>query len=254
MNDQLTNKRLSPQRAIIVYRDKTNYAYKYFLETREIKNVDGKYLLMAPVPMANNVMKDIARSYVKSNSVEMQFKGMIEPHLIHASNRTGLTAVMWYRPAMKRSLNFSASTLHIKGDCNVHTPATLYLVINTTLYIWAMMTSERPNMKTKLYNAPYFNIYKDGNVCLGTARVGQKTKSFEQEAERFERAFYMAEQSGGHRTGTCKTEIAKLWKDLIKKKTPFPSKAELVQHEKFKTLGDVFAKLIGNNTDDHDEE
>jgi PRTRC genetic system protein B len=150
---------------------------------------------------------------------------------------------------MRRSLNFD-NHKSIKSDMTANLPATLYLVIDAKLYLYALMSSERPDEKTKLYNAPFFNIYETGNVCLGTAAVGKhKARTFELEADRFERAFYMAEQNGGQ-LNQCKTPLVKLWNGLFKSKAAFPSKKELIQHSKYKTLGQLFEQLIPA---DHEE-
>lgn len=251
MNDQLTNKRLLPARAIIVYHDKTKS--NYYLESREIKKTGSNYSFMAPVPMSDTVMREIGKSYMKKNGVDMRFNGLIKEHILLTLNKTGITAVMWYRPSMIKKLNFS-SQLRIKGESKVKIPAILYLVINAKLYVYALMDDSRPDGKTKLYNAPFFNIYEDGNVCLGTAPVGnRKATTFEGEAERFERGFYMAEQNGGQSRDNCKTPLTKLWSDLIKKQTAFPAKKELQQHKKFKTLDQLIDKLISKYLEDEEE-
>lgn len=255
MNNKIANKRLIPRRAIIVYADRID-GYEgnqnYYLESREIKNVAGKYSMMAPVPLGNNVIKDIAMTFLKSNSVKMDMSGFIPEHILYGTNTPGRTVVMWYRPGMKRSLNFS-SHLGIKGDSFIYTPACLYLVINRNLYIFGLMSNERPTLSTKLYNAPYFNIYSDGRVCLGTADVGKvKARTFQKEAERFESAFYRAEQNGGNTDRVCKLPLTKLWSTLIKKPVPFPSKNQLVPHSKFKTMGQLVDKLIGGAADGND--
>lgn len=251
MNDQLTNIRLVPKSAVIVYAKGNNYHKDYYLESREIKNIGGKLQLQAPIPLASHVMKDIAKTFMKKNSFEMDFGGLIPSHILYAENRPGQTIVMWYRPEMKKSLNFSAS-LNIKGSSEVVIPATLYLVVNSKLYLYALENNERPELSTKLFNAPFFNIYEDGNVCLGTAPIGKiHGKTFEKEAERFERGFYMAEQGGGMFRDQCKTPIKELWTALLKKKVPFPSKKELIQHKKFKTLQVLIGKMIGHNSNDN---
>jgi PRTRC genetic system protein B len=237
-----------PSRAIIIYEDKKSYGKEYFLESREIKNVKGKYAFMAPVPLASNILRDIANSFHKNDATDMNVGGIIAPHLLYGIFKPGKVVVMWYRPAGVRQLNF-VSGLGINGDTNVSCPATLYIVINEKLYVYALMTSERPTEMTKIYNAPFFNIYQDGNVCLGSAKVGnRKAETFELEAARFERAFYMAEQSGGISEKNCKTPLKALWNRIKKSKAPFPSKLELKQHPKFKTLSDLLTKLIGDHS------
>lgn len=233
-----------PTKAIIIYKSTGSYSVDYFLENRDIKNVGGKYLFMTPIPLASNVLGDIAKMIIKKDVNDMNIGGLIAPHLLYGSYKPGKSVVVWYRPAMARVLNFE-SHLKIKGSTSANCPATLYVVINDKLYVYALMTNERPGPKTKLYNAPFFNIYADGNVCLGTANVGKRrADTFEKEAERFERAFYMADQTGGVSENNCKTPLVTLWNRVIKSKGPFPSKIELKQHLKYKTMGEMINKLI----------
>jgi PRTRC genetic system protein B len=254
MNQYLTNTRLIPRRAIIVYERAGQWSNDYYLEDREIKNQGGKYVFMAPVPLSHQAMRGIASSFIKKNALEMDFGGLVAQHLLLGINRPGICAVMWYRPAETRKLNFSGH-LKIKGESTVQIPATLYLVFNDNLYLFALSDSKRPSGKSKLFNAPFFNIYADGRVCLGTAPVGKiRAKTFEGEAARFERAFYMAEQNGGTQN-PCKTPLERLWNGLIKNKGPFPTKKELIPQAKFKTIDELIGKLIGNaKTNDQEEE
>ncbi|MFA6057267.1 MAG: hypothetical protein WC756_03645 [Taibaiella sp.] len=231
-----------PRRAIIVYSGNGNGSGIY-LEQRDIKTISGKQVLGAATPMPEDVFKEIARSYVKNTSVNMSFGRIIPEHILHASNSIGHTCVIWYRPAMLKGLNFAAG-LGIKGESAAHIPATLYVVLNSSLYLFALESDTRPDLKTKLYRAPFFNIYTDGRVCLGTAHTGkQKSPTFEGEADRFERAFYLAEQNGGDTAGCCKTKLPELWTSLIKSKAKFPSKQELVQHPSIKTFSDLINKF-----------
>lgn len=249
MTDNSINKKLYPKCVITIYSDDNGTKYyrgsNYYLEKREINTVGGKFVLNAPVPLAADVLKNIAMTYMKKNNFNMDFGGLLAEHLLYGSNTPGKTIVMWYRPASKKRLNFSKA-LKIKDGCVVEIPAILYLVINDNLYLYALANNNRPVLNSKLYKAPFYNIYEDGNVCLGTAKVGkQKEKTFEKEAERFERAFYLAEQNGGNSSNHCKTPLGKLWPMLIKTGGSFPSKTELIQHKKFKTLSDLINNLIG---------
>lgn len=253
MNRELTNNRVIPRRAIVVYSD--NPGRNYYLESRDIVSRKGGYEFGAAVPMATSALQDVAKSFIKKNSVSMEVSGFIPDHLLYGINRVGLTAVAWYRPAMVRSLNFSKQ-LKIKGKSTAKIPATLYLVLNNNLYLFALMNDGRPCLSTKLYNAPYFNIYDDGRVCLGTANVGKiKAKTFEKEAERFERAFYMAEQNGGNTDGRCKSGLVRCWNTQLKGNKDFPSKKELIPHKKYKSFGELINKLIGDkNYEQEDQE
>lgn len=242
MNKELMGSKLSPESVVIIY--SSNNGRDYYLEQRSVQSVGGKNVLMAPVPMPEETIKNIARKYVASSSSKIHHATLIPEFILHGFSDIGKTVVIWYRPAMVRKLNFD-SALRIKGEKMVKVPATLYAIINRELFVFALDNDSRPDAKTKLYNAPFFNIYVDGNVCLGSARLGNKQSTFEAEAERFERAFYMAEQNGGDRTTTCKTPLKKLWATLIGSKAMFPKK-ELIQH-RHKTLGQFMENKIKRN-------
>ncbi len=252
MNRNIVNKKLLPKKAIIIYDDKNrenSYSTpQYYLESRDIISNNGTFMFGAPVPMANDVMKDIAKAYMKSNSFEMNFGPLIAEHILYGSNTAGKTVVMWYRPATRKILNFASALQIPSTNRPLHIPATLYVVINAKLFVFALQSSVRPDRSTKIFNAPFFNIYKDGNVCLGSANVGKvRAKTFDLEADRFERAFYMAEQNNDLASGRCKVPLTKLWKSQLKGSRGFPAKTTLLPHPNFKTVEDIIQKLIGKN-------
>lgn len=249
MNDYKTNRGMTPVRAIIIYTGDS----EYYLESRDIKKIDKKLQLLAPQPLSDTMMKDIAKLYAKNNSADMKHGSLIDSNMLYACNEPGKLIVMWYRPAMKRSLNFSKGT-NLPAKAIAWVPATLYIVHNTKLYIFALMTDERPTGDTKIYKAPFGNIYVNGNVCIGSAHIGKRrAKTFEKEAARYERGFYMAEQNQFDGKNMTKTPMLKLWGQLIKSKEKFPSKKELKKHEKYETLEDIIEDLLGNEYDSDDD-
>lgn len=242
MDNNHTNIALKPTKALIIYEGKKTYNQDYYIESRDIKLIGGKYQMESPIPLAENVLKDIAKSYMEKNSVEMDH-GFIPGHILYGNTAPGKLVVIWYRPSAKRTLNFSTG-LKIKGKAEVIIPATIYVLVNSKLYIYALASDDRPSEDTKIFNAPYFNIYEDGNVCLGSAQIGKhRADTYEGEAERFERAFYLAEQNSGHNESMCKSDPTKLWTSLIKSKKPFPI-SELVLHKKYKTVKNLLENLI----------
>jgi len=86
-----------------------------------------------------------------------------------------------------------------------------------------------------LYFAPFFNIYEDGRVCMGSVNINIKNSA---SVEEFTRAWedyffnsYFSHLLGQNSpiTGNC----VHLWKDLIQTGKPFPKE---VLKKKNKTL------------------
>lgn len=238
MNSVKVNKRLTPQRAIIVY-STGGYNAEYYLESREFKPVKDKLTMMAPVPLEDQVMKSIASQYIKSTGSTVGHSKIIGPHILHGSFKPGEVFTVWYRSSMERELNFSAK-LKIK-KVKVITPAILFAALNTKLFVFALETNERPDLNTKLFNAPFFNIYADGNVCLGSANIGRRGTTFDDETLRFEAGFFAAEQNHGI-DNLHKIPLNKIWLQLIGKKQAYPIKY-MVQNKTYKTLGDLITKI-----------
>lgn len=243
MNKNLQNTKLNPNCVLIVYRTAGKYNEKYFIEKRDVTTVGGKQILAAAVPLSDEVMKKIALSYAKEEGTRLAMDKLIPEFLLHGSNDITKKLIIWYRPAMKRALNFSGNqTLSKVKDQSAMVPATLYALHNKELYVFALPNNQRPTEKTKLYNSPFFNVYSDGKVCKGTAHFSKATNSFGGEIERYERGFYMAEQGSMFNEKATKKPLRQIWASLLGTNTPFPVK-ELVQHKNFKTLSDLITKL-----------
>ena len=77
----------------------------------------------------------------------------------------------WYKKSFKAPMWFrigSNSEVFDVTWCNL-----LFIVnkANSRLYVYAIGNGSRPDQKTKVYQAPLMNIYKNGLVCQGTARL-----------------------------------------------------------------------------------
>lgn len=256
MNSNIINKLLSPVKVLVIYASREQYTKQYYIEQREVTRVGSKNVIGPATAMPDDALNGIAKSIAKTNGDAMKHETLIGEHILYAPSISGRTIVIWYRKAQQRQINFG-SKVGRKDDVTVKVPATLYVVDNKKLYVFALENDSRPTLKTKIYHAPFFNIYADGNVCLGTAPVGKsKAATFEKEAERFERGFYLAEQNGGAHSTASKRTLEAVWKEVIKTKSAYPKK-ELVQHSKYKTLEGLINSLTGKNVphyEPHEEE
>ncbi|MGJ1265494.1 PRTRC system protein B [Sphingobacterium spiritivorum] len=130
--------------------------------------------------------------------------------------------LVWFTKATQREMYFVESLGIPKGKANV--PPMLWVANRNGLAVFALSNSRRPTIKTKLYNAPFFNVYEDGNVCMGTVDVRiKKTASLEEFINKWEGFFfnsYFSHLMLGHNpiNGNC----VSLWGNLIATGEVFP--------------------------------
>jgi PRTRC genetic system protein B len=63
-------------------------------------------------------------------------------------------------------------------------PAMLWFADKENLSVFALTSDKRPTEKTPLYYAPFFNVYEDGAVCMGTVDVNIKNSASVEEFTR----------------------------------------------------------------------
>lgn len=80
--------------------------------------------------------------------------------------------LIWWRPPTKQSMFFNvdnAACAPFTGDGVFATPGLIFMVKDNNLYIYAVKGSDRPTPETKLYQAPFLNVWGSGRVCVGNA-------------------------------------------------------------------------------------
>ena len=168
----------------------------------------------------------------------------IKPELIPANVLArGSDHLVWFRPALKRDVWFRCKELGERRALVPH-PATLWLVNPSTGFcqIFALGDDQRPDAGAKLYQAPYFNVWDSGRICVGNAEVpkGAAALSPENWESMFFNSWFSHPNTNKlvrHREGT----FAFLKNLLDGKHRSFP-KRKLVPTKK--TLGEEFAKLF----------
>lgn len=239
------NRTLKPTRAIIIYASTGRYNDQYYLETSDITKANGKYQFSAPVPLADDILRAVSAKYLKNKTLDVGFRELIPQHILYAHNEPGDLQIIWYRPTMKRVLNFSEH-LSIRGNTEVWVPGLVFWLHNKGLNIYALAGPGRPKVHTPLFRAPFFNVYKDGNVCLGSANVGKPSGMYSLYVDNYEGGFFRAEQNHGDYSKT-KTPLPQLWNNLIKRKaSEFPVK-ELLPQEKYKNVGALITTAGGSS-------
>lgn len=170
---------LSPEMAIIVYK----YDQKYYLERRDI--VNGK--MATGIPLTEKCLTDIFDTISSEDSDTIH--GLIPNNLLYADGRCGREKYVWYNKPEKRSVFFNKEAGVPDGEMWV--PGLVYVASATSLSVFAFK-GKKP--KNKLFTAPFFNIYNDGRVCLGSAKVDKPSElTYQSIIQYWEKMFWASE-------------------------------------------------------------
>ena len=212
-----------PTTALVFYqndeRNKDTYV-EYFdmdkngnpINAHPLTEREAKELLKA---LTINTQKEKNQDFLKP-------KGILPTHILHI-NPSENGSVLWFTKSMKRQLFFTENLGISNGTAEV--PAMLWLANKRSLKIFALSSNRRPTEKTELFYAPFFNVYEDGNVCMGTVDVNiQNSVSLEEFIEKWEDYFFNSYFS--HlldNYNPIKGNCVNLWKKLMEKNEDFPA-------------------------------
>ena len=164
-----------------------------------------------------NIQKEKSQDFLKP-------KGILPTHILHI-NPSENGSVLWFTKSMKRQLYFTENLEIPNGTAEV--PAMLWLANKRSLKIFALSSNRRPTEKTELFYAPFFNVYEDGNVCMGTVDVHiQNSTSLKEFTKKWEDYFfnsYFSHLMNEH--NPIKGNCVSLWKSLINTEKQFPKEA-----------------------------
>jgi PRTRC genetic system protein B len=173
--------------------------------------------------------KDRDKAFLKSN-------GILPTNILHINPNTDKGAVLWYTKAKKRQLYFVSGLDIPSGMANV--PPMVWYANKNSLWVFALASERRPTEKTPLYGAPFFNIYEDGRVCMGSVTINIKNSaSVEEFVGAWEDYFFNSYFS--HLLGNnspIKGNCVNLWKDLVQTGKPFPKEILKKNNKTLKNL------------------
>lgn len=178
---------------------------------------------------ALNTEKEKNKAFLKSN-------GILPTNVLHINPSADKGVVIWYTKAQQQQLYFVDSLQIPNGIAYV--PPMLWKASKNGLSVFALKSDRRPTEKTKMYHTPYFNIYEDGKVCMGTVSVDiKKSASVEEFVQAWEHYFfnsYFSHLMGNHNpiNGNCVT----LWKNIVNTDKTFPKVVLKTNNKTLKNL------------------
>jgi len=149
--------------------------------------------------------------------------GILPTSILHINPSREKGAVIWYTKSQKRPLYFIEGLGIPSGQGFV--PAMVWQATKNSLWVFALLSNRRPTEKTPLYYAPFFNIYEDGRVCMGSVSIEIKESAC---VEEFTKAWedYFFNSYFSHLLGEnspVKGNCVSLWKDLVTSDRTFPT-------------------------------
>ena len=122
---------------------------------------------------------------------------------------------------MEHTLHFTESLGIPSGTCCI--PPMIWKASRDKLWVYAWSGTDKPTIETNLFKAPFFNIYSDNSVCMGTVkRNSQADKGLEDFMHKWMKYFFNSYFSHALGASPVKTNIVNLWKDLSGTGKPFP--------------------------------
>ncbi|HEY4288230.1 MAG TPA: hypothetical protein VGN00_14095 [Puia sp.] len=240
MNELTDNliKEYHPRLAIIAHTSALNDWRDVYLESHPI-NEAGQ--ILEGRPLKQETIQEIVDVFFDERQNAVAVSGMIPANVLQFEVLPGgRYSLMWYRPAERRRIYFSES-LNIPSGEAWMPPMIYHTKDSRGLAMYALANDDRPAESTRLFRAPFHNIYDDGDVCLGNAQVKKPSqKTYASLMKYWEDLFWLSEFT--HLNGTAnptKSNLALLWPKLVKNKKLTWSQLDELKPYKKQTVKDL---------------
>lgn len=210
-----------PVKAFLIYQDNTMDKNIYVESYDMDKN--GFPINAHPLSLAES--SALASSLNTSQGLRQSFlmtQGLLPKNVLYINPENSGFA-LWYTPAQMSDLLFVESLGIPNGRASL--PPLLWKASKTTLWVYAIDCDKNITQETLLFHAPFFNLYHDGKVCMGTVKIdiGRDCR-LEEFIEKWEKYFFDSYFSHLLQSKSqVKGNIIQLWKNLVNTKKKFPT-------------------------------
>lgn len=125
------------------------------------------YQIQAGVPATTEAMLAMLDSF---GSIHSAIYEILPANVLSIS----ATHLVWWLPANTRRVFFDNESIGCRSACVPHPPL-LFAYGSGIWWVFALPSNERPDASTQLCHGPYFNVYKNGAICRGTAAAPKVT-------------------------------------------------------------------------------
>lgn len=206
-----------PRKALLLYEynpsKSTGANSKIYVESYDIGKT-GRPINAHPLTIKEMILLNrVLQSTRECQTHYFNSSGLLPSHVLHIDN-TEMGSIIWYSPAQAMNLFFSPALGIPNGKACV--PAMIWKANRENLFVYALKSNKKPDVNTKLFHAPFFNVYQNGKVCMGTVELSCKDSCLEDFITSWEHSFWNSYFSHLMEGFTpVKGNIVLLWKHLI---------------------------------------
>lgn len=174
-------------------------------------------------------------AFTRSIADRAAFAGWIAPEILFIGPRT----VAWWRAPAAATVFFETEHNEAKRRLGMRQgrtpqPGLVHVLKDGQWHVYAVKGKDRPGPGTKLFRAPYFNVWKDGRICEGN--VERPKRVTPDTLRKFERAFFDSRfthpNDNSRQLTLYKRGVYELWRDLLDGKHKAFPEASLKPHGK----------------------
>lgn len=216
--------------AVLIYRGASDSA---LATVHKIEEIDGEPVVLAGQAMTPRAAIQLARALSK----RVAHGGFLPETVLYMDG----DVLLWWVPPARRHIVFRAPELSApeRGEVVPH-PGLVFAASSAVWKVWAVKGKHRPTLQSALFQAPYFNVYEDGDICRGNVEVPDGTTA--EKIDAWNAAFFSSFFTHPNVKGKLvryRSGSYAFWRDMLDGKfTKFP---EHVLVDTKNTLG----KLLG---------
>ncbi|RZJ66791.1 MAG: PRTRC system protein B [Flavobacterium sp.] len=210
----------TPFKALLFYQNEKDDLY---VESYDM-DVLGKPINAHPLTQRESkILSESMQSKQENMSGFLCTLGLLSDRILHV-DRSGEGYAIWYTSEMRKHLIFKSDLGIPNGEA--YLPPLLWKASKKGLSVWALGSNDRPNLETKLYQAPFFNLYPDGRVCMGNVDVKFSLSiDLDEFMSQWEKLYFGSAFSHLLQgISPVKCNIVQLWQEQIGTEILFPKK------------------------------
>jgi PRTRC genetic system protein B len=149
--------------AVLIYRGASGSA---LATLHDVHHVDGEAVIGAGQPMTPRKALELSRALLK----RVAHGGFLPANVLYMDG----DLMLWWEPPARRHVVFRVDEAHAgqlgggeRGETVAH-PGLVFAASSRVWSVWAVKGSQRPTPETALYQAPYFNVNQQGQICQGS--------------------------------------------------------------------------------------